>query len=222
MNKKIVIISLIIAALVVGTICYVLFVAKNQRSNENSKQSNSNALQSAKTTIYDGHIFTPNFVNAKKGDFIKVTNLSAKKVMVAITGKQAAPVLTIESGKTEMSPAMIEDGVYNFKDMTDALINLPKPKTDNSSTPKQEEKIVHTTIDVELSNSGFEPAEVNAKKGVIIQLKNSSTVKKTIGAGQTNFDIAPNSSTSLSFDSPGNFTYINEANKSQVLKIVVE
>lgn len=220
MNKKIVV--LLIFVLIIAAFAIYFVVLKASKSTSDNAQP-SNTMNIAHTVIYDGKIFTPNSIDAKKGDTIKVTNLSPKKVMIAITGKQAAPVLTIESNGTTSSPAMHEDGKYFFKDMTEALINLPVKKA-NTTTPDapQPVKIEHTNESVQITSNGFEPAVVNAKAGVIVKLMNATNTKRTILAGQTKFDISANGSTSLNFDSPGSFTYTNEANKSQVLKIVVE
>ncbi len=221
MNKKIVVLLIVVLIIAALAIYFALIKGSNKSTSDNTQLSDTTNI--AHTVIYDGKIFTPNSIDAKKGDTIKVTNLSPKKVMVAITGKQAAPVLTIESNGTTSSPDMHEDGKYFFKDMTEALINLPVKKANTSTTDApQPIKIEHTNESVELNSSGFEPAVVNAKAGVIVKLINATNTKRTILAGQTKFDISANGSTTLNFDSPGSFTYTNEANKTQVLKITVE
>lgn len=221
MNKRTGMLIIIILLAITGIV--YLIVSRGAENKRDKAKTTSIGESNSRVVAYDGKVFTPNTVVAKKGDTIRVTNFSSKKVMVAITGKQAAPVLTIEPNATTQSPAMQEDGTYSFKDMTEALINLPVRKTTTTtSEPVQPVKIEHTNETVDITNSGFEPATVNAKIGVVVKLMNTTSAKKTILAGQTKFDLNSNSSTSLNFDSPGSFTYINEANKTQVLRITVE
>lgn len=129
---------------------------------------------------------------------------------IVVVGTAVIVLLNVNKGKEAQ------------KGQNSEMQNVSANKPESASNSMTSNKVVHTEENVELTDKGFNPPIVDASQGVIVKIKNLTTVKKTIIAGQGTFDISIGDAYTMNFDSPGSFEYINSAQKDQVLNITVK
>lgn len=77
-------------------------------------------------------------------------------------------------------------------------------------------------IIVDIANSGFTPQTLTVKRGVTIQLKNSTSSPIEISSDKASFTINTGKAYPLNLQNPGQYGYVNKTIKNQSLLIIIE
>lgn len=131
MNKKAIVIILIGTILIISLGAFIFLNKRTHQIKNSSTNSNRSSSETPSTTgqvSYDGKTFIPKTLNLKKGSTVVITNDTSNKIIISITGKKVAPIVYVEPNSTTSYPNILEDGEYSFKDITEEINNIPKPK----------------------------------------------------------------------------------------------
>lgn len=83
--------------------------------------------------------------------------------------------------------------------------------------PQEKQAII-----IDITSMGFSVQTLTVRKGVTMQLKNSTSSAVDISSKEGDFTIDAGKTHSLSFPVPGQYEYVNKAIKGQPLLVIVE